>query len=177
MDSGPAIGPLCLSFHLSKTDMSSAASVRMNPVSVCKACEAPNGLGVFLSLPIALGKRLKVSHPTVKETGTEVKYFFQSWDILVWSFLYICCFLILPFMAVRGPAGLTPQTGEAFSSHLGLSSLQGDRRSSAMTLVGRWAPSLAGPRHRGSAVGAFRGLGTEFTEGSHQQEDKLREAG
>lgn len=53
----------------------SAASVRINPAGVHETYEALSGYGMFLSLPIALSKRLQISHLTGEETGTEVKHF------------------------------------------------------------------------------------------------------
>lgn len=44
----------------------------------------------------------------VEETGAEVKYVLRSWNILVWSYIYIIFFLILPFMVVRMAAELLP---------------------------------------------------------------------
>lgn len=64
-------------------------------------------------------------------------------------------------MAVRGPTGLFPKR-ERLSRCISASpSRKGDQRSLAVTLVGVWVPSLAGPRDGGSATGASHRLGTE----------------
>lgn len=88
----------------------SRAALRSSPGGVRGGPGCAYGISRFPSSLPSLSKRFKNSHLTVEETGAEVKYFLQSWNILVWSFLYIffCFFFILPFMVVRVTAGLIP---------------------------------------------------------------------
>lgn len=82
--------------------------MRINPVSICKEFEIPDGYTIFLSFSITFSKRFKNSYLTVEKTGAEVKYFSQSWNMLVWKFIYIYFFLICLLWFLRITAGLLP---------------------------------------------------------------------